>query len=407
MNVLMLGNGFDLNYKLPTKYINFLNTVKYISESNLTDVKTVGDIWGAEELQQVDKDVAESYIQHQAVYDSAMIEKETLIKLSELAKNNLWFSYLLTSFNRDIGWIDFEKEINIVLHAFQSFLAETHIVFDKKAFLESKTNQYIIGYFDFFHQPTNPGLFGDTTRRVKDEFTTVYPQGSANKVIDKEKIIQTLENELNALAEGLRIYLQSFIENVVGEMCRYKSLNPLSALMNAQRVVTFNYTNTYEQVYKCENVCHIHGNVKDCIILGVNPDKSDDIDTVDTSFVRFKKYFQRVVHRSDVDYLEWITKNQQSTSLLVMGHSLDVTDQDIIVQMFEAAQYITVLYHNDQAKASLITNLIRIYGKSKFDELRLKKRLRFLPQNGEYKGFAEDRQDLQTKAQIEMMKALL
>ena len=27
MNVLFLGNGFDLFHKLPTKYINFLNTV--------------------------------------------------------------------------------------------------------------------------------------------------------------------------------------------------------------------------------------------------------------------------------------------------------------------------------------------------------------------------------------------
>ena len=30
MNVFLLGNGFDLYHKLPTKYINFLNTVEFL-----------------------------------------------------------------------------------------------------------------------------------------------------------------------------------------------------------------------------------------------------------------------------------------------------------------------------------------------------------------------------------------
>lgn len=391
MNVLMLGNGFDLNYKLPTKYINFLNTVKYISESNLTDVKTVGDIWGAEELQQIDKDIAESYTQHQAVYDSAMLEQDVLNKLSELAKNNMLFSYLLNSFNRDVGWIDFEKEISVVLHAFQILLKNERPIFSKSKFSESKVDQYVISYFNFFYQIANQNIAIDTCR-VNNEYIVTYPQGSNNRVIDKEKIISTLETELINLAEGLKIYLQCFVENVVKDMCKYKSLKPLPALTNAQLVVTFNYTSTYEQVYKGENVCHIHGNVKDRIILGINPDEADDISTVDTSFVRFKKYYQRVMHRSDVDYLEWVTREQQVISLLVMGHSLDVTDQDIIMQMFDAAKDITILYYSEQSQSALITNLIKMYGKLEFDALRVKKRLRFLPQDADYKGFAEDRQ---------------
>jgi len=32
MNVLFLGNGFDLHHHLPTKYINFLNTIDSLSQ---------------------------------------------------------------------------------------------------------------------------------------------------------------------------------------------------------------------------------------------------------------------------------------------------------------------------------------------------------------------------------------
>ena len=46
MNILMIGNGFDINYSLPTKYIDFLNTVQFLSEKQHSSIKTIGDIFG-------------------------------------------------------------------------------------------------------------------------------------------------------------------------------------------------------------------------------------------------------------------------------------------------------------------------------------------------------------------------
>ena len=40
MNVLLLGNGFDLNCGLPTKYINFLQIVDFL-EQNKKKVKEI------------------------------------------------------------------------------------------------------------------------------------------------------------------------------------------------------------------------------------------------------------------------------------------------------------------------------------------------------------------------------
>lgn len=386
MNVLMLGNGFDINYKLLTKYINFLNVVNYIYTDAMTDVKTVGDILGAEKLQNLDPDIARSYKEYEVAYDSISIREEVIERLAQLADENYLFTYLLDSFNKDVGWIDFEKEIASIIDAFSKFLESDEIWHNPKKYPLSPIQYHIIDHFSFFYHRSEEGM-----RTINHEYTIEYPKGTMHWITNKEKIIGILEKQMLDLADGLRVYLQYFVDNVVRELCRLKYLQPMNPLKDASHVVTFNYTNTYEWVYKNENIYHIHGNVGDRIILGVNPDESDELSSIDISFLRFKKYFQRVINHSDDTYLGWVTKTNNSASLVVMGHSLDVTDKDVIIQMFHAAKDITVLYYNENAEASLVANLIKIYGKEMFDELRIKKRLRFLPQNAPYTGFAEDR----------------
>ena len=67
--------------------------------------------------------------------------------------------------------------------------------------------------------------------------------------------------------------------------------------------------------------------------------------------------------------------------LYVVGHSLDVTDKDIIQIVFETASKIYVLYHSDISAKSQIRNLVEIYGKQGLDRLRAEKELIFLEQS--------------------------
>ena len=66
-------------------------------------------------------------------------------------------------------------------------------------------------------------------------------------------------------------------------------------------------------------------------------------------------------------------------SLTVMGHSLDVSDRDIIVELFNASDSITILYHSQGALETYVRNLVRIFGKQGLDELRAAKSLKFHP----------------------------
>ena len=134
----------------------------------------------------------------------------------------------------------------------------------------------------------------------------------------------------------------------------------------------------------------------DRIVLGVNSDKDDDIEEIETSFVQFKKYYQRTLYDTDTEYFNWLrryeNKPKENVHLLIMGHSLDITDEDYICDLIELSSEVTILYHNEEAKANLIKNLINIFGKEEFVRIRNKKRLEFLPLNMDFTEFSKKRE---------------
>ena len=46
MNVLLLGNGFDLNHDMPTLYNDFLQTVNFLIQRTVMEGDTLGKIFG-------------------------------------------------------------------------------------------------------------------------------------------------------------------------------------------------------------------------------------------------------------------------------------------------------------------------------------------------------------------------
>ena len=382
MKVLMLGNGFDLSYGLLTKYSNFLNIVSYLEKQTLFADMKISDIVGCAKLHEIDGSIARSYAQHKLAYEHVTCDINELTTLIHLVEDNIWFKYLQASFNRDVGWIDFEKEISIVIHTFQQFLKQAGRDFVTSRCVESDAGKYIIGFFRFFYAKNSPSPIAGAYR-VHDDYLLETPLGSKNYIINQEKVIGVLAKALKDFTEALRLYLKLFVQDVVDVLKVQGSLvlNPL--LSGAHSIITFNYTNTYEMIAGPSEVFHLHGAIDKQIILGVNPDECDKVPTADTMFISFKKYFQRVMARTDVAYIEWINSvlsMDYEIDLVVMGHSLDITDQDIIVELFEASRNITILYHDEIAEAGYIANLVKIFGMEKFNEMRHAQNLKFVPQ---------------------------
>lgn len=164
--------------------------------------------------------------------------------------------------------------------------------------------------------------------------------GSGCISVDKEKVISVLYSELLALSKALKLYLEIFVESTYNLLHKDGTCKRINIFNNVNAAISFNYTSTYERLYFNKSAFHIHGRLTDEIVLGVNPDESDILQSIDTSFIRFKKYFQRALYETDHDYLRCLSdiKNvKQTYRLIIMGHSLDVTDKDIIYDLFDNA----------------------------------------------------------------------
>ena len=222
--------------------------------------------------------------------------------------------------------------------------------------------------------------------KIYNKYVREKISGSGTLHLCEEEIIEELYTSLRDLANILKLYLCLFIDTVSLEYKNRNYKSDFASMPPAERVYSFNYTNTYEVLYRPNIVEHIHGNTNSDIVLGVNPDENDETCSIDTSFLLFKKYFQRTFYSTDNVFLKKIytdlnVSTTKNISLFVIGHSLDATDQDVIKLIFEASTKIYVLYHSGTSAKNQIKNLVQIYGKEGLDRLRAEKNLCFLKQS--------------------------
>lgn len=377
MEILLLGNGFDLNYHLPTKYNNFLHTVEYLTNINLISPKTAGEVFSDARLTEKDPFIAKCYDVNKGAFDAVTLNNEQILKLTKLANDNMWFKYLLSSYNTDVGWIDFEREIKNVLFQFKTVL-EIKKPCPYFSLMNNQVLVHMLKSFPVFAKNDE----GSAIYSLKREYLLEEPFGSKNFKVNVDKIVETLFEDLRNLAEMLKIYLSEFVEKAVCNIPN-NDLNEWVKGYSPKYIISFNYTDTYEKLFSNESVIHIHGTNDAQIVLGINPDNDDEETSVDTTFLQFKKYYQRVFYQTDSSYLATLESLEQDVEekeeifLTVIGHSLDETDKDIIKELFRRATYINVLYYNSFDLSKHMKNLVSIYGKRGFDELRYKKELTF------------------------------
>ena len=395
MNIFLVGNGFDLHHKFPTRYIDFLHTMGFLIQNKDETYTTIGKIFGNEDLQQANSFIQECYEQHQHIYNSTALDNNKIQKLISTANNNMWFKYLQNCVSKDIGWIDFEKEVLRVLNAFEEFfksdddklaLVQGKITFDGNAFPPNAEDRYILSQFGFFFEESDESWVGcSRAMHIKEEYSVEKIVGSETYYVKTEEVVTKLYTSLRELANILRDYLLIFVDGPSKEYEKFGFRPRFSGLPIPNRVYSFNYTNTCEILYNNNTVDHIHGNTNTNIVLGINPDEKDEFGSIDTTFLQFKKYFQRVFYNTDIEFLRSIdfsrmTPRSNDNNLTVIGHSLDSTDEDIIRQIFHFAKTIKILYHSETSVKNQIENLIKIYGKDGFDSLRQEKQLYFFKQ---------------------------
>ncbi len=382
-NILIIGNGFDLYHKLPTRYTDFLTFSnewdtfkdKYEYYCNSINSKIEQSDYDPTaqftvplgSYGQLTNESIIAFADHAYCFDTSHIQY-----LNEHLNSNIWIQYFRTTNYQKEGWIDFEKEVenilvyvekyyNEILPNYAGKIVSSYIHPDEHNILNIITAHASTPYKSLHHSLLNPH--------------DIFPQDLAKQ---KSALLDSLKQELDILNKCLGIYLAEFV-------CRLKCLKYSEQIRELSDVylLNFNYTYTYKTVYggiKLAEIHHIHGCLgEENLVLGISDTFTDSLD-----YVYFQKYFQRIQKRTGNSYRHWLnqtTSSLKDTSSIVyiMGHSLDMTDKGMLQYFFFSPyiEQIIIFYHNQSSYENEIINLVRMFGQDYIIEQTGIERIKF------------------------------
>ncbi len=407
MNILIIGNGFDLAHGLSTKYTDFVQFCKrvkglfnYYDDSDFEYYKkTYLDNW---EFDEQIKEVLENTHKTRKIIklenDTYGVEISHLIlnKLYKHIKDNFWIDYFI-QFNKNENWIDFEKEISQIAQDIdkdmqgKSFYSQ--IDFLSNLYLKMK----------FVYPIINSIVIDKNGKEQKAKITY-------------QELRDKLHKDLDRLIRALEIYLTQYVENKDIKVCS-PDIKEVAIQINHNKhtalpvkVISFNYTNTFQKLYDKNKIMeydYIHGKADinnsietNNMVLGIDEYLPDDRRNRDIEFIAFKKFYQRIYKETGCKYKEWVDiikdeledsyislnnrigqnktllKKQMKSykekyinkhNLYIFGHSLDVTDKDVLRDLIlNDNVYTTIFYLNKSVMGQQIANLVKVIGQ---DEL--------------------------------------
>lgn len=355
MNILVIGNGFDIAHGLPTQYKDFLDFIrKYYLFKNTDDAS----MQGREDFKEIARLKAENV--------------ELYNEIEVLTKDNAWYLHFDSIYESRMtegkdGWIDFEREISNIVQIIDKFRIQ---VIEKYEHGSGSANLN-----DWQIEQLREIIWGNYHLDYK---AVNFDINAIQRL--KEKLIQ----DLNKIIRCLEIYLAYCVH--IEESLKL----PLIEGLDIHYVLSFNYTDTYKILYdkgtKSIKYHHIHGTAKQednaemCdMILGIDEYLSDSSKNLDNEFVEFKKFFQRIFKGTGNVYTEWIgahkenlrifknSPNPPDMNIYIFGHSLDNTDGDVLRNLIlQEHTKTTIFYHNRHALGKQIANLVAVLGE---DEL--------------------------------------
>lgn len=372
MNILIIGNGFDLAHKLPTKYtdfLDFLGNVRILKEEMPQNFEQLSD--------KIDENLRQYLFNSNSSHlDINSKHQNYITEMYELSKDNLWITWFNQErkLNKTLGkyWIDFEAEISKVIQKIESTLLELSPIEECiDNYNELRFNLYKYPIFDFF-------------------INKIYEIDTSDE-INMEQITERLHNDLNKLIRCFEIYLEDFVKNIDISQLSLDIYN-----LNVDKILTFNYTNTYQKLYYTDVDCdHIHGKAdinnnieSDNMVLGIDDYLNEDEKFTNTNFIEFKKYYQRLIKGTNCDYKKWIDEINHTNYIIkhniyIFGHSLASTDRDVLLDFIENEKtIITIYYNNSNQYSEQICNLVHLIGPDKLNEWvhQAKPKIKFVKQ---------------------------
>lgn len=450
MNILIVGNGFDLSHYLPTKYDHFMVAMHAIEKWDESQGDMTFDDLFCKDYWYKDKKTGEEYqnvfFQYtKAMYDTDEI-KITLTQVRELKKQlkeNIWYQYFSYHVREIKTWIDFETKINEALKVVaiyilklekkqddegtfsreicfdgkgednQIFLTREHcnILEKLKILISSNYDNYNENFFTDSINIDDPD-YEDLRFYINDQHIQNY---SGFGKLDNFKLL----NQLQIMLDSFIVIFNTYLEILVSQLSRVDLLSIDSKdWLDPDKIFSFNYTNTYQRIHDSIVVEYLHGSHGEHqnVVLGISDLEDESLKKIKA--YGFTKYHQKLfkntdylfldffkeevkIHKKRVEYFEKdfgekdpIAKKIERQTIMevdsklnlnisIWGHSLDVSDKGYIIDLFNLNDdldrnvRVIVYYFDNDAKFSLLNNLLAILGKDKVEHWMKKKWLQF------------------------------
>lgn len=426
MNILIVGNGFDLAHYLPTKYDHFMGVMQAIEAWDISkgDMQ-FDDLFGSfyeYERKKYESEKEKLFFSYtKAMYKTEEV-KLTFIQIEELQKQlkeNVWYQYFSDHVKELKTWIDFETKIEEALEVCCEFFERYDSLFktygevsDEVFSLEkerpkniriSGKNKKILTLLAVFkvvsrEDTRSPSGGGSNSPRPLISLTVINEKyllkNNKHENFQYQKLIDFLHLSLESFIKIFNLYLLSCVQSL-----NFKNeLNLPEKIANIDQIFSFNYTNTYNYFYKTEaSIDFLHGKSGDSqnMVLGISDISHKTLKG--HKAYGFVKYHQKLMKDTDYRFIlhdeyiqDLITSNYELETIEKInidfwGHSLDVSDRNYIEEVFslndkkDLGVRVRIYFYDANAKFSMLANLIHILGNHKIETWMKKGWLKFEP----------------------------
>ncbi len=340
MNILIVGNGFDLSHYLPTKYDHFMLVMKAIEKKDLN--KPINDvlyspfehpihlitkyfkITHALDQKSYQMNFEQLFSEFKQSRDMDFIHKTkgnydvssiylTAVQIYEIQnklKKNGWYQYFKNHVEEIKTWIDFEQKIEEVLIVLAKSIVQIEKVemnindqFDLLDIL-SKKHIDTLNFFGFSNNVGGAVKIGGRVTNIQRQayISTKFCHGkNIDNGFSATAFLDFLQQELEDFIQVFNLYLELIVDKL-------SSINSISLETDGwtypDKIFSFNYTDTYQRLHDSVNVEYLHGShgENQNIVLGISD--LDDVSLKKLKAYGFTKYHQKLFKDTDYIFLD-------------------------------------------------------------------------------------------------------
>lgn len=385
--IILVGNGFDLAHRLPTKYEDFIRSFWRDFSSQLqacnqlilkTDFVNVGYMNISPELRMSSLGLAHDLFGRTATVFSSAQEIQEFIRTYGYRMQLSYNSELFRNINSNIAiynWVDIEAEYyNLLKNSNADNAKSLNEEFDK---LRSLLIEYLQKVQDekiddsILHNPIKecmmaPFCAKEISIESQKEWTNfISRRMNEEDIMDVIKLYRPLEFRERTIE--VRKYKTSVQDQIDRMGIKFIGDTMPSDMLYPDRVMllNFNYTNTAD-MYMPEDeyvfpINHIHGDLSNpnSVIFGYGDEldeKYQEIRNLNNN--ELLKNMKSIRYLEDVNYRNLLTFIESAPyQVYIMGHSCGVSDRTLLNTLFEHPNCVSIkpfYYVNEQGQDNYI-----------------------------------------------------